>query len=495
MIPMTIAKVQDSAYCGTVVVLVNEQKERAIPFQYSNQPEQSAGLFCRPLQENVVAEPLTIDLIINIIRALDGTIEEMEIDTLQEGIIYARLRLCGHDGEHFTVNTRCKDALPLAVRLNTPISIAEELMERSGIYLAEKGENWEQQLEAVVAMVHQALSTLSSIPPITNTKPRNLDFTQDLAGWRLNMLGNKDHFDIQLDPQTLYQGQQSLYIRFRESDPSSLGSSVKLEHEDFLADEYRGKRVRMIVYCKTSEVESARFKLSVIELDPSADNAFPRMKLRSTETLPIEGTSGWQRQEMVIDVPEKARKITLSFEMYGKGSIWLSGMQFAVVDESVPLSHFEISPSPSQPQNIDFQQGLHYWNISSSTPRDYDYGTEQESNAQGIGSAYIKALKEEPRSPLTLRQSVRIRDYIGKRVRLSGRLRASEVVEQANLYLRTGKENRIERSIEGTQGWTSYQMTLFVPDESIAVEFGLTLHGRGQVWLQGLTLAIVEDQT
>jgi hypothetical protein len=103
--------------------------------------------------------------------------------------------------------------------------------------------------------------------------------------------------------------------------------------------------------------------------------------------------------------------------------------------------------------------------------------------------------KEELRSPLTLRQCVRIRDYIGKRVRLSGRLRASEVAEQANLYLTTGKKSYIERSIEGTQGWTPYEMTLFVPDEAISLDFELTLHGRGQVWLQGLTLAVVEDQT
>jgi hypothetical protein len=108
--------------------------------------------------------------------------------------------------------------------------------------------------------------------------------------------------------------------------------------------------------------------------------------------------------------------------------------------------------------------------------------------------AYIKASKEEPRSPLTLRQNIKGKDYAGKRVRLSGRLRASEVAEQVNLYLSTGEHSRIERSIEGTQDWTSYEITWFVPDWAIALEFGLTLHGRGQVWLQGLTLAVVEEQ-
>src|SRR5262249_23440870 len=147
---------------------------------------------------------------------------------------------------------------------------------------------------------------------------------------------------------------------------------------------------------------------------------------------------------------------------------------------------------PSHPQNIDFLQGLQYWKISSSTPQDYEYGVEIVNDTQGMRSAYIKAIKEEPRSLLTLRQDIRVTDSRGKRVRLSGRLRANSVAEQADLYLSIGK-SRIQRSIEGTQNWTSYEMTLLVPDEAIALDFGLTLHGRGQVWLQGLTLVVLED--
>jgi len=369
MIPVTIAKVQGLKLFNTIVVLVDEQKKRAIPFQYWNQSRQSAGGF-RPLLRNAVAEPLTIDLIISIIHALDGTIEEMEIDTLQEEIIYARLRLRGQDGEHFVVDTRFNDALSLAVRLNTPISIAEELMERSGICLAEKGENWEQQLEAVVAMAHQAPSAIMNSQPPINTRPHNLDFTWGLAGWQVRRgllserMRKQDPFDIEVDPQTLYQGQPSLHIKFREIDLSSpqtlTGSTVELRHEGFLADAYRGKRVRMVTYCKTSEVKGAHFKLHVNESDLSADSEL-RWKpphWRRAETLPIEGTGDWQRQEVVMEIPQNAKRITISFSMRGKGSIWFSGMQFTVVDESVPRSHFEISPSPSQPQNIDFQQGL-----------------------------------------------------------------------------------------------------------------------------------------
>jgi len=90
------------------VVLVDEQKERAIPFRYRNQSEYGPD---KPLQKNAVAGPLTMDFIVNVIHGLGGTIEEMEIDALQEDIIYARLCLHSRKGERSTINTRLDDAL------------------------------------------------------------------------------------------------------------------------------------------------------------------------------------------------------------------------------------------------------------------------------------------------------------------------------------------------------------------------------------------------
>ncbi len=481
MIPVAVAKVENLKLSNTsMVVLVDEQKKRAIPLLYSNPREPE---LYKSLQKNAVVESLTMDFIVNVIRGLGGTVEGMEIDTLQEEIIYARLRLHSRKGKCSTINTRLDDALPLALRLSVPISIAEELMDRSSIDLAEKGETREQQLEAVVAMKGYILLNMHSLlPPNTSTKPRNLDFTQGLVGWQTM---KHSSIDAQLDPQMLCQGQQSLRVKYGTSSFWPQGyrrSPLRLQHEGFLADDYRGKRVRMVAYCKTSEVKSAYFTLS--------------SKEHSAKTSPIEGTGDWQRREVVMEIPEDAKRISISFHMLGEEGavVWISGMQFAVVGESVPLTYFEISPWPSRPKNMDFQQGLLYWKISSSIPQDYDYGVKQENDVQGMRSAYIKASKEEPRSPLMLRQNIKGKDYAGKRVRLSGRLRASEVAEQANLYLSTGEHSRIERSIEGTQDWTSYEITWFVPDWAIALEFGLTLHGRGQVWLQGLTLAVVEEQ-
>jgi hypothetical protein len=42
---------------------------------------------------------------------------------------------------------------------------------------------------------------------------------------------------------------------------------------------------------------------------------------------------------------------------------------------------------------------------------------------------------------------------------------------------------RLERTVQGTADWQTYDMTLAIPDEPGQIEFGLVLYGSGQVWL------------
>ncbi|MDQ2717050.1 MAG: hypothetical protein M3Z08_19275 [Chloroflexota bacterium] len=85
-----------------------------------------------------------------------------------------------------------------------------------------------------------------------------------------------------------------------------------------------------------------------------------------------------------------------------------------------------------------------------------------------------------------LQQIVNAYDYRGKAVRLSATLRAEGVTQQASLYLASGVMNRtrIERTIQGTADWQTYDILLAIPDEPGQIEFGLVLYGSGQIWLR-----------
>ncbi len=74
--------------------------------------------------------PLTHDLLRNIILEL-GSLEEVIIYKLQEGIFYSQLIIITDDGRKLEIDSRTSDALALAVRFNTPIFTYENILESS----------------------------------------------------------------------------------------------------------------------------------------------------------------------------------------------------------------------------------------------------------------------------------------------------------------------------------------------------------------------------
>jgi hypothetical protein len=273
-------------------------------------------------------------------------------------------------------------------------------------------------------------------------------------------------------------------------------NDIDLSHEGFLADTYRGKRMRLFTYCRVSEAKEAYFEIVVTSppLQPDSEH----YQLLTTRTPLLEDTADWQRQELVVDVPQDASKIEFMLEIQEKGSLWLSAIQLELVDQSVPLTLFYHQPRLAELQNLDFRQGLDGWFFQSrfchgNTPQDYAYGIESVDETASAHCMYIKAIREEPRSPLRLQQSIELDSYFGKRVRLRGSLKGSGLVEPASLYMRKGAiQGYVEHCIVGTQDWTPCEMTTFLQEGSYQLEIGLLLNGKGQVWLKDLAFEVVE---
>jgi hypothetical protein len=72
--------------------------------------------------------PLTHDLLANVIEQLGGELQDVFINELREHTYFARLRI-RRDGELTEVDSRPSDAIALAVTVNAPIYVAEEVLE------------------------------------------------------------------------------------------------------------------------------------------------------------------------------------------------------------------------------------------------------------------------------------------------------------------------------------------------------------------------------
>jgi len=86
--------------------------------------------------------PLTHDLLKLSLDALDTTVERVVVTDMREGIYYADLVL-GRAGNEITVSSRPSDAIALAARTGSPIFVAPQVLEESGVEIHDEEEEVE----------------------------------------------------------------------------------------------------------------------------------------------------------------------------------------------------------------------------------------------------------------------------------------------------------------------------------------------------------------
>jgi hypothetical protein len=79
--------------------------------------------------------------------------------------------------------------------------------------------------------------------------------------------------------------------------------------------------------------------------------AFDNMQDRA-----ITGTTGWQRYNVVLDVPKDATGISFGILLNGTGEVWLNSTKFEVVGPEIPVTSHGDRKLPDKPVNLDFAE-------------------------------------------------------------------------------------------------------------------------------------------
>ena len=86
-------------------------------------------------QEGVLHDrPQTHDLLLNMVEALDGTINEVNISNIEENTYFADIILNTLNGT-VTLSARPSDAIALALRSNIPVTVNQDVFETNSIDL------------------------------------------------------------------------------------------------------------------------------------------------------------------------------------------------------------------------------------------------------------------------------------------------------------------------------------------------------------------------
>lgn len=140
------------------------------------------------------------------------------------------------------------------------------------------------------------------------------------------------------------------------------------------------------------------------------------------------------------------------------------------------------------------------WFIAGSHPEDYDMEIDHKVFHSGSASGHIKSRKSAQGFG-TLMQISKVDKFLGKRVRMSGYVKAEQVANWAGLWMRVdGSEdksvsfdNMQDRPIKGSIDWNRYEIVLDVPQNSVKLAYGILLNGEGEVWMDDLKFDTVTD--
>ncbi len=115
---------------GAYALILNEvEGNRRLPIIIGTFEAQAIAL---ELEHIKPPRPMTHDLLKNVIQSFESKLDQVYINDLSEGTFYAQI-IYDRNGDQFEQDARPSDAIALAIRFDSPIFVAESVLEEAGI--------------------------------------------------------------------------------------------------------------------------------------------------------------------------------------------------------------------------------------------------------------------------------------------------------------------------------------------------------------------------
>lgn len=163
MVEVHLAAVRVDLQSKQPVVLLQEGegRRRTLPI-FIGPPEATAIAFA--LQGVVTERPMTHDLIRDMLTMFGVRVERVVVTELRDTTYYAEIHV-DLDGRHFTVSSRPSDAIAIAVRMETPLFVADDLLDAEGLILASGDDEDEEDEASAEELVDQFREFIQDVRP------------------------------------------------------------------------------------------------------------------------------------------------------------------------------------------------------------------------------------------------------------------------------------------------------------------------------------------
>lgn len=140
-------------------------------------------------------------------------------------------------------------------------------------------------------------------------------------GWQL--VGYPEGFEIRLDVDGGRGGTKCVRIHGREPEEgrwAGVGQIVE-------ADPWQGRRLRLSAWLRAEGVKE--WGGLYLRVD---DRLRKPMAFGNNRRAPVDGTAGWRRYEVVLDVPPDAARVAFGVHLNGRGLLWADDFSLEIVE-------------------------------------------------------------------------------------------------------------------------------------------------------------------
>lgn len=182
-------------------------------------------------------------------------------------------------------------------------------------------------------------------------KNKEKDYMEkQVNGW---FLSGSDPFNYEMgiDHEVVHQGKASGYLKSKTVLDSANFATMM---QQFRADKYVGKRVRLSCFIKTKGVE--QFSSMWMRVDDASGDI---LQFDNMSDRPIKGDTNWNRYSIVLEVPPGSSVIAFGIILSGKGHVWMDQFSFEEVGMDVETTNLEMeSELLDEPSNLSFEEEI-----------------------------------------------------------------------------------------------------------------------------------------
>ena len=132
MIPVKIKKISYYHPSRSYAVILEEiNGNRSLPVLVGAYEAQSIAMAMEFVE---APRPLTHDLIVSLIKKIDGKLNAIKITKIEDGVYFSTIDIQSKILGQRHIDSRPSDALAIALRMHTPILVAEEVMDEAIVW-------------------------------------------------------------------------------------------------------------------------------------------------------------------------------------------------------------------------------------------------------------------------------------------------------------------------------------------------------------------------